>query len=280
MKRRHFITLGAAAGIGAPLVRSSAMRAAQGPEWTPDGLGSVGRIGVLTPDFDPVPESEMSAMAPHGISIHGARVVRRPGFPQSFAEPPNIDTAVEQLVGLAPRVILFAFTSSSYALGAEADQGVRVRLESRSGKIPVLFTCPAATEALRVLGAHRIGLIHPPWFTEEMNTQGMNYFRSQGFEVVRSTRISPARPFTEVSPPEVYEWTKTNVPRQAEAVFIGGNGLRAVGTIHALEEALGKPVLTANQVLLWQALRPMGVAPQVTQYGRVFTRQAHPSRRS
>jgi len=156
----------------------------------------------------------------------------------------------------------------------------RVRLESRSGKIPVLFTCPAATEALRVLGAHRIGLIHPPWFTEEMNTQGMNYFRSQGFEVVRSTRISPARPFTEVSPPEVYEWTKTNVPRQAEAVFIGGNGLRAVGTIHALEEALGKPVLTANQVLLWQALRPMGVAPQVTHYGRVFTRQAHPSRRS
>lgn len=276
MKRRHFITLGAAAGVGAPLFRSSASRAAQGPEWRPDGLGSVARIGVLMPDFDPVPESEMSAMAPHGVSIHGSRVVRRPGVPQSFTEPPNVDTAVEQLVGLAPLVILFAFTSSSYALGAEADKAVRVRLEGRSGKISVLFTCPAATDALQSLGVRRVALVHPPWFTEEMNAQGVNYFKTQGFEVVRSTRISPSRSFTEVPPAEVYEWTKRNVPRQAEAVFLGGNGLRAVGTIHALEEGLGKPVLTANQVLFWQALRIAGVASTVTQYGRVFTEPQPP----
>jgi maleate isomerase len=180
---------------------------------------------------------------------------------------------VELLAGLAPRVILFAFTSSSYALGADTDKAVRARLEARSGKIPVLFTCPAATEALRILGARRIALIHPPWFTEEMNAQGANYFGSQGFEVVRSTRISPSRSFTEVPPGEVYEWTKRNVPDQADAVFIGGNGLRAIGAIHALEKALRRPVLTANQVLLWQALGLVGVASKVTQYGRVFTRQ-------
>ena len=238
MKRRHFITLGAAAGIGAPLLRSSVSRAAQGSEWRPDGLGSVARIGVLTPDSDPVPESEMSAMAPPGVSIHASRVGRQQGVARAFAEPPYVDTAVEQLVGLVPRVILFAFTSSSYALGAEADESVRARLESRSGKIPVLFTCPAATEALRILGARRVALIHPPWFTEEMNAQGQNYFRSQGFEVVLSTRISPSRSFTEVPPAEVYEWTRRNVPGQAEAVFVGGNGLRAVGAIHALEEGL------------------------------------------
>jgi maleate isomerase len=271
MKRRHFITLSAAAGMGAPLLRSSASHAAQAPEWRPDGLGSVARIGVLTPDSDPVPESEMSVMAPDGVSIHGSRVGRPSRLARAFAEPPYVDTAVELLSGLAPRVILFAFTSSSYALGAEADKAVRARLESRSGKIPVLFTCPAATEALRVLRARRVALIHPPWFAEEMNAQGENYFKTQGFEVVRSTRISPSRSFTEVPPAEVYEWTKRNVPRQADAVFVGGNGLRAVGAIHALEEGLGKPVLTANQVLFWQALRLVGVASQVTQYGRIFT---------
>jgi maleate isomerase len=271
MKRRRFITLGAAAGIGAPLLRSSASRTAQGPEWRPDGLGSVARIGVLTPDFDPVPESEMSAMAPHGVSIHGSRVSRRPGFPRTFAEPPFVDTAVELLAAMAPRVILFAFTSSSYALGAEGDKAVRARLESRSAKIPVLFTCPAATEALRILGARRIALIHPPWFTEEVNAQGAKYFGNQGFEVVRSTRILPFRLFTEVPTREVYQWTRSNVPRQADAVFVGGNGLRAVGTIHALEKGLGKPVLTANQVLLWQALRLVAGASKVTQYGKVFS---------
>jgi maleate isomerase len=226
---------------------------------------------VLTPDFDPVPESEMSAMAPHGVSIHGSRVGWPSHLARAFAEPPHVDTAVELLAGLAPQVILFAFTSSSYALGAEADKAVRARLESRSAKIPVLFTCPAATEALRVLGARRVALIHPPWFTEEMNAQGVNYFQTQGFEVVRSTRISPSRSFTEVPPREVYQWTRRNVPRQAEAVFVAGNGLRAVGAIHALEEGLGKPVLTANQVLFWRALRNVGVAAKVTQYGRVFS---------
>jgi maleate isomerase len=271
MKRRHFISLGAAAGLGAPLLRSSASRTAQGPEWKPDGLGSVARIGVLTPDSDPVPESEMSIMAPHGVSIHGSRVSRPSRLARAFAEPPYVDTAVELLAGLAPRVILFAFTSSSYALGAEADKAVRARLESRSGKIPVLFTCPAATEALQTLGARRVALVHPPWFTEEMNAQGANYFSTQGFAVVRSTRIAPSRSFAEVPAPEVYEWTKKNVPVQAEAVFVGGNGLRAVGAIHALEEALHKPVLTANQVLFWQALRLVGAASKVTQYGRVFT---------
>jgi maleate isomerase len=44
------------------------------PQWQSDGAGSIGRIGVLTPDFDPVPESEMWAMAPPGISIHASRV--------------------------------------------------------------------------------------------------------------------------------------------------------------------------------------------------------------
>lgn len=277
MKRRHFITLGAAAGIGAPLLRSSASRAAQGPAWRPDGFGSVARIAVLTPDSDPVPESEMSVMAPDGVSIHGSRVARPSLLPRAFAEPPYVDTAVELLAALAPRVILFAFTSSSYALGAEADKAVRARLEARSGKIPVLFTCPAATEALRILGARRIALVHPPWFTEEMNAQGRNYFGSQGFDVVGSTRIAPSRSFTEVPPAEVYEWTKRNVPDQADAVFIGGNGLRAIGAIQALEKALRRPVLTANQVLFWQALRLVGVESKVTQYGRVFT-QLQPAR--
>lgn len=232
------------------------------------GLGCT--TGSVDPDFDPVPESEMAAMAPRGISIHGSRVARQPGSPRTFAEPPHVDTAVELLTQLRPRFILFAFTSSSYVMGTEGDKVVRARLESRSGKIPVLFTCSAATEALRRLGAHRVALVHPPWFAEELEAQGASFFRSQGFEVLRSSRILPSRSFTEVAPAEVYEWTRANVPSAADAVFIGGNGLRAIGAIVALEEAMRKPVLTANQVLFWQAVRIAGVASRVTGYGRIF----------
>jgi len=88
--------------------------------------------------------------------------------------------------------------------------------------------------------------------------------------VLSCARITPERAFTEVPPAEIYEWVRTNVPRHAEAVFIGGNGLRAIGAIEALEEELGRPVLTANQVALWQALRVVGVASKRVEYGRVF----------
>ena len=83
--------------------------------------------------------------------------------------------------------------------------------------------------------------------------------------------MTPARQFTEVPPAEVYECVRTNVPRQAEAIFISGNGLRAIGAIHALEENLGRPVLTANQVALWEALR-MGTTSNVIGYGTVFSK--------
>ena len=271
MKRRHFFIQTCLGAVGASMLHSQLLNA-QGTKWQRDGAGSLARIGVLTPDDDPVPESEMGAMAPQGVSIHASRVPWNHEA-RAFAEPPHVDSATELLARLRPRVILFAFTSSSYALGAGSDDSVRARLENRSGKIPVLLTCPTATEALRVLGARRVALIHPPWFTEEVNAQGLNYFRSQGFEVMLSARISPPRSFTEVAPAEVFEWTRRNVPDQAEAVFIGGNGLRAVGVIHALEEDLRKPVLTANQVLFWQALRLVVVAPKVTQYGRIFTKR-------
>ena len=233
--------------------------------------GRLARIGVLTPDSDPVPESELSAMAPDGVSIHASRVARDPNRTAAgFAAPPHVDTAAERLAELAPRAIVFAYTGSSYALGAEADGPTRTRLEQRVRMIPVVLTSPASTEALRVLGAKRVALIHPPWYSEETNARGGEYFRGHGFDVVLCARLTPDRRPTEVDPAEVYEWVRTNTPPQADAVFIGGNGFRAVGAIHALETALGRPVLTANQVAFWAALRVANVKAEVVDYGRIF----------
>src|SRR6266545_3480562 len=114
------------------------------PHWQLDGSGSIGRVGVLTPDFDPVPESEMWAMTPRGVSIHASRVPWNRNT-RSFAEPPHVDTAVELLAGLTPDVIVYAFTGSSYVLGAQGDDALRTRLEKRASGIPIVLTAPAAS---------------------------------------------------------------------------------------------------------------------------------------
>jgi|SRR5689334_16630974 len=265
--RRAFLL---SAGVGALRVSIGDQPALPSDRWEPDGAGTVARFGVLTPDFDPVPESELCVMAPPGVSIHAARVPRGGPSPRAFAEPPLVDQAVDRLVGVAPKAILFAYTSSSYVLRAEAERQVQDRLEQRAKGVSIISTCLAAAAALRLLGARRLSLVHPPWFSEDSNSAGAAYWREAGFDVVQCVRLEPSRSFTEVNPAEVFQFVSANTPREVDAVLIGGNGLRAIGTIRALEERLRKPVLSANQVLMWAALRRVGKTASVWNYGSVF----------
>lgn len=252
--------------------------------WQPDGWGWRARIGVLTPHADIGPESELRAMAPEGVSIHAARVpfaVMAPGgamdptialaSTRAFADPPHVDDAAELLAAAPLQAIVYAFTSSSYLRGAADDAEVQARLEGHTHGIPVVITCAAAVLALRTLGVHRLALIDPPWFPPELTAQGADYFRGQGYEVVYAAPAGLPSGQRLIHPGLVYEWTREHVSADAEAVFFGGNGFRTVGVIRVLEEDLGHPVLTANQVALWKALHLAGVRAAVTGYGQLFS---------
>ena len=64
-----------------------------------------------------------------------------------------------------------------------------------------------------------------------------------------------------------------NAQLRGHWAFIGGNGFRAVGVIQALEQDLARPVLTANQVAFWHALRLSGTHAPVVGYGQIFGRE-------
>ena len=277
MERRHFLTSSILASVTLSATRHQSPEAQDNP-WPYDGVGSIARLGVLTPDFDPVPESELWAMAPRGVSIHTARVPRAGGSGAGFVAAPYIDEAVDRLVELAPRAILLGYTSSSYALGADADEQVRARLEQRAHGVPFIFASSAANTALRELGVRKLAMFHPPWWTEKANEQGRAYWTAAGFDVLECVRVHPDPSFSEVPATEVYNFIIARMPRGAEAVFIGGNGMRAVGAVGALESRLNRPVLTANQVLLWEALRRLGHAHAITRYGRIFRHRSAPKR--
>lgn len=280
VNRRNFL---AALGVGSGSLLSLPAIARSGgahmANWQPDGLGYRARIGLLTPNDDAVPESELWTMAPQGVSVHVTRglLVNT----RTFADPPHPDDAIALLSALPMQAIVFAFTTTSYILGPDGEQALKARLEKRSNEIPVLLPGSAAVAAFRALGVRRIALIHPPWFADDENQLGIAYFRNQRFDVVYASQMNlrglpiakptdPLRKFTELYPAELYAFARTQVPATAEAVFFGGNGFRAIGVIEALEEDLGIPVLSGNQVTFWHALRQAGVRVRVTGYGRVF----------
>lgn len=149
--------------------------------WEPDGWDATVRIGLLVPHGDVGPESEMAAMAPPGVAIHATRVpfggIRSgggmdPTIPlqpvRRFAEPPDLDDAAELLAAAPLHVIAYAFTSSAYVIGADAEAEMVRRLERRTRGIPVVTPCAAAVEALHALHARRIASFDPPWFDAEL----------------------------------------------------------------------------------------------------------------
>jgi maleate isomerase len=222
-------------------------------------------------------------MAPVGVRIHAARVpfgamaTRGAMDPtiqlapvRAFVEPPHIDQATAQLAAAPLAAIGIGFTSSSYVTGLEDERELVDRLQQRSAGVPVVATCAAAVAGLRALGVERVALFDPPWFNAELNRLGARYFGSQQLNVVFHAPCGLPSNQRSINPGELYDWVLTHTPDEAEAVFIGGNGFRAVGVIAALEEDLGRPVLTANQALLWGLLRAAKSHAKPHGYGAVF----------
>lgn len=252
--------------------------------WQSDGWDVGVRIGVLVPHADVGPESELRAMAPPNIGIHAARVpfgamaaggVMDATIPlapvRAFAEPPLVDEAVDRLAGAPVQAIAFAFTSSAYALGAEAEGKMIERLETRSLGITVVATCSAAWQALELLRAKTLALFNPPWFDAELNELGRRYFETAGLNVTTALRCALESDQKAITPSALHRLIVDNTPDRAEVVFVGGNGFRAVGIIDRLEQDLGRPVLTANQVVFWAALRAAGAdTTAIQRYGRIF----------
>ena len=155
--------------------------------------------------------------------------------------------------------------------------------ESCSG-ISRTVSAGAAADALRACGAHRLVLVHPPWFDEEIDRMGVGYFRDQGFDVtlLKATGLSrdPSRVHTE----GITDWVSRHLGDGDEALFMAGNGLRAARAVSELEQRTGRLVLQANQVLLWSIIAATHAPLTIKGWGsssRHFRRQPldPPSRR-
>jgi maleate isomerase len=250
--------------------------------WHYDGWQAQARLGVVVPHADVGPEAELNAMAPPTLSIHAARLhfsamraggEMDPTIPhdpvRAFVEPPHVDDCVELLAASPLDVIACGFTSSAYKHGAAGEQELMERLGKRARGMPVISTCLAAEKALRALEAHKPALVNPPWFDAELDEQGAKYFADQGFDVVHHAPCGIPSGQPHVTPSVMFDWVRS-IAEGADSVFIAGNGLRAVGVIAALEDELGIPILTANQVLLWYAMQLTGVETPVQGYGQLF----------
>ena len=249
-----------------------------------DGWNRSIRFGTVVPHADVGPEAELQAMATDDITIHGSRLYfsamraggemdeKIPHDPvASFAQPPYVDEAVESLAASPLDAVGLAFTSSAYKHGPDGERTLIERLRPRARDLPLVSTCLSAERALAKLGAKRLAIVNPPWFDAELDELGASYFEAAGFRVVHHAPCGLPSGQKYITPQSLYDWiVKIVAESGADAVFVGGNGQRSVGIIDAVEKTLGVSMVTANQVILWDALRSIGSNARIEGYGELF----------
>ncbi len=220
-------------------------------------------VGVVTPHVSPGPDVELPEMAAGRVAV----VVRR--------VPPDDPEAVHRAAALfgdgSVDAVAYASTTSGYALGHRAEVALVERLARECG-VPVVASASSAVGALRSYDARRITLVHPPWFDDATDELGGRYFRDQGFEVTVATASGLPDEPSRVRPEDVADEVGQLVGDDADAVFVAGTGFRAAAAIEELELRTGRPVLEANQVMLWSILAAVRPEWEITGYGRLFGR--------
>src|SRR5207253_3047100 len=66
---------------------------------------------------------------------------------------------------------------------------------------------------------------------------------------------------------DAYRLARSVDAAEAEAVFLSGTGMPTVPVLEALEQDLGKPVISSASAMMWHALRSAGIGQPIAGYG-------------
>ncbi|HXU54192.1 MAG TPA: Asp/Glu racemase [Casimicrobiaceae bacterium] len=244
-----------------------------------DGDGYKARIGLVYIASSVVMEAEMYAMAASGVSIHTSRVklpsVTVDGIDRMMRSP-ELEESVRLLAAAPLDSMCFGGTSASFLHGTSWDQAYLARLRDWAPGIPATTTASAVLQALAAIKAGPVTLVTP--YTPDIIERGARFLAENGHPVVASSGmdITSDHELARVPLERIYDLAiKTDVP-ESTAIFISCTNLRSVGAIAALEEALGKPVISAVQASFWRCLDLIGVDGAKRGYGSLVDRRAAP----
>ena len=244
--------------------------AVRGDAWPPYGFRA--RLGVVVPSVNTVVEPWFSAVSPHGVSIHTARMLLDNVIsPEAIVRMDREEGrhAVLQLMSCRPQAIAYCCTASSIVQGLEYDRELEREIARRAG-VPCTTATQAILEALRAFGASAVAAASP--YADDIDRAEHLFFESANVRILSSACLGIRNGFELARPTasEILELARRAYSPGAQAILITCLNLWSHAVIEALEQSLGIPVITSTQATFWRLLRIAGIDDRVRGYGRLL----------
>ncbi|HEY4774263.1 MAG TPA: aspartate/glutamate racemase family protein [Xanthobacteraceae bacterium] len=229
------------------------------------------RIGIVYPGAGFIHLGDFHKLAPAGVAVGACGVPRHKD--ESAETMMKLDehavAAAKVVAGSHPDVIAWVCTAGSFLKGKGHDERLIKELVEATG-VPCTTTSTAVKTALKHLGVERLALATP--YPDEVNAIEKKFLEDNGFAVVSCDGLNLVdnNILAHLPPPVIYRLAKAVDVPEAQGVFISCTGIDALDVIEALEQDLGKPVITSNQATYWQAFKMAKVRDPVQGYGRLM----------
>jgi maleate isomerase len=236
-----------------------------------------GRIGIVSPD-DGIVDDEYWHFVPRGVTVLVTRFTTprsnepiSPGMVDSYADLEILTTAADTLRITRPSAIGFACNSCSFLRGRGWDikQGEAI---GAAANCPGTTISTAMIQALRLLDAKTVSISapYPAAVTERLR----GYLGEHGIGVAAMHTAELATEWQIGNTPPGYWYARgREVSRpESDAVVIACSGARTAEIIADLEADIGKPVISATQLLMWHCLQLMRVDATRSDRGILLSR--------
>lgn len=217
-------------------------------------------IGVVAP-FDLALERELWRWVPLEVTLHLARTPYEPvpvslDMAQLVSNEQHVAAATRDVMPVEPEVLAYLCTSGSFVNGVDAERAL-CKVMCDAGAPDAVTTSGALLEALEKLGIRRVSVLTP--YYEDLSRKLYDFLGEVGVETVSHDHLGLGGGIWKVSYRTIAEHILGANHPDAEAVFVSCTNLPTYDLIEPLETALGKPVLTANQLTMWACLNRMGL---------------------
>ncbi|MET9497714.1 decarboxylase [Streptomyces sp. NPDC006552] len=187
--------------------------------------------------------------------------------------PGRLAAGVEELRLAGAEAVVLASAPAGFVLGWDGAHE-QVRGVAVAAGLPASSTSFAFAHAIRELGVRRVAVAatYPAQVAEHFAA----FLEDAGAEVLPVDDSGPA-PASAAGPgawgwEEILAMARAGDRPGAEAVLLPDTALRTAAHVPDLERELGKPVLTASQVTVWEALRLVDRRVNAPELGSLFTK--------